>query len=105
MRLALFLAVAAAATVMAGALLMGASVVVRHVTRHPPVPPAHLARIGLYVIAAGIAFGLVVLVLFAVGRPGRSRMSKPEANTPGHGPEVPRAPSAAPPGHGRPAGR
>ncbi len=104
MRLVLFLAVAAAATVMAGALLMAASVVLRHATRHPPVPPAHLARIGLYVIAAGIAFGLVVLVLFAVGRLGRSRRSKPEATVPGHRQEAPRPQTPEPHGHARPAG-
>src|SRR5580698_10626547 len=99
MRLVLFLAVAAAATVMAGALLVAASVVLRHVTKHPPVPPAHVARIGLYVAAAGVAFGLVVLVLFAVGRLGRSRVSKPETTPSGHHQEAPRPQAAEPPGH------
>ena len=103
MRLVLFLAVAAAATVMVGALLMAASVVLRHVTRHPPVPPAHLARIGLYVVAAGVASGLVVLVLFAVGRPGRASRSKPGTITPGHRQEAPRAQTPEPRGPSRPS--
>jgi len=91
MRLVTVLAVAAAATVMIGALLMAASVVLRHVTRHPPVPPPHLARIGLDVIAAGAVFGLVVLVLFAFGRLGRNRVA---AATP--------PPAASPPSGRRP---
>src|SRR5262249_17237930 len=35
--------------------------------------PAHMTRLGLDVAAVGVAFGLVALVVFAVGRTGRSR--------------------------------
>ena len=80
MRLVIILAVAAAATVMLGAILVAASVVMRQVGRHPP---AHLARIGLYAVAAGIGFGLVVLVLFAIGRIGTAGRSRPRTATAG----------------------
>ena len=76
MRLVIVLSVAAAVTVMIGAILIAASVVMRMVTKHQP---AHMTRLGLDVAAAGIAFGLVVLVVFAIGRigeragPGRGR--------------------------------
>src|SRR4029077_17434215 len=85
MRLVIVLAVAAAVTVMIGLLLMAASVVMRLLTRHQP---AHMARLGLDVVAAGVVFGLVVLVFFArarararIGRGGRSR---PRAGTADH---------------------
>ena len=60
-RLVIVLSVAAAVTVMIGAILVAAGPVMRMVTKRQP---AHLTRLGLDVIAAGIAFGLVVLVVF-----------------------------------------
>src|SRR4029077_5442551 len=83
MRLVIVLAVAAAVTVMIGLLLMAASVVMRLLTRHQP---AHMARLGLDVVASGVAFGLWVLLFFArprarIGRGGRSR---PRAGTADH---------------------
>jgi hypothetical protein len=57
--------VAAAVTVMIGAILVAVGPVMRMVTKRQP---AHLTRLGLDVIAAGIAFGLLVLVVFAVTR-------------------------------------
>ena len=61
---------------MIGAILVAVGPVMRMVTKRQP---AHMTRLGLDVIAAGIAFGLVVLVVFAItriggaGRPGRGR--------------------------------
>ncbi len=103
MRLTIVLSVAAAVTVMIGLLLMAASVVMRLLTRHQP---AHMARLGLDVVAAGIVFGLVVLVFLArarIGSGGRSRSragtadrrrgavrpgSAGQGRSPGHGPPV-----------------
>ena len=56
-RLVIVLSVAAALTVMIGAILVAVSVVMRMVTKHQP---AHMTRLGLDVVAAGIAFALVV---------------------------------------------
>jgi len=63
---------------MLGAILVAASVIMRLLTRHQP---AHLARLGLDVITAGIAFGLVVLVVFATARIGTAGRSRPSAGT------------------------
>ena len=56
-RLVIALSVAVAVTVMIGAILIAASVVMRMVTKHQP---AHMTRLGLDVVAAGIAFGPVL---------------------------------------------
>ena len=69
-RLVIVLSVAAAVTIMLGAILVAASVVMRSLTRHQP---AHMTQLGLDLVAAGIAFGLVVLVAFAIVRIGDSR--------------------------------
>ena len=69
-RLVIILAVAAAVTVMLGAILVAASVVMRLLTRHDP---ANITRLGMDVVAAGVAFGLVVLVVFAIARIGTAR--------------------------------
>jgi hypothetical protein len=79
-RLVIVLSVAAAVTVMVGAILVAVGPVMRMVTKRPP---AHLTRPGLDVIAAGIAFGLVVLVVFAttrIGGAGRRRRRKGRAD-------------------------
>ena len=76
MRLVIVLSVAAAVTVMIGAILVAVSVVMRMVTKHQP---AHMTRLGLDVVAAGIAFGLVVLVVFAIGRIGGAGRSRPRS--------------------------
>ena len=68
-RLVIVLAVAAAVTVMFGAILVAASVVMRLVTKHEP---ANMTRLGLDVVATGVVFGLVVLVVFAIARIGTS---------------------------------
>ena len=60
-RLVIVLSVVAAVTVMIGAIL---------VAMHQP---AHMTRLGLDVVAAGVALGLVALVAFATGGRGRSR--------------------------------
>ena len=80
-RLVIALSVAAAVTVMIGAILIAASVVMRMVTKHQP---AHMTRIGLDVVAAGIAFGLVVLVVFAIWRIGGAGRSRPRAGQADH---------------------
>ena len=101
-RLVTVLSVAAAVTVMLGAILVAASVVMRLLTRHQP---AHMARLGLDVVAAGIGFGLVVLVGFAIARiggPGRSRPSPGRAD---HRKGAARPhPAPASGGHGRSPG-
>jgi len=93
-RVVTVLSVAAAVTVMLGAILVLASVVMRLVTRHQP---AHMIQFGLDVVAAGIAFGLVVLVAFAIGRIGGAGRSR-------HGRSAARGRSAEPAGPGT-AGR
>ncbi|HMH35314.1 MAG TPA: hypothetical protein VK584_00150, partial [Streptosporangiaceae bacterium] len=60
-RLVIVLSVAAAVTVMIGAILLATH------------QPAHMTRLGLDVAAAGVAFGLVALMVFAIGGTGRSR--------------------------------
>jgi len=81
MRLVIVLSVAAAVTVMAGAILVAVSVVMRMVTKHQP---AHMTRLGLDVVAAGIAFGLIVLVVFAIGRIGGAGRSRPSQGRADH---------------------
>jgi hypothetical protein len=103
-RLVIVLSVAAAVTVMIGAILIAASVVMRMVTKHQP---AHMTRIGLDVVAAGIAFGLVVLVVFAIGRIGGAGRSRPRAGQADHRRGATRPEPAASrgqspsPGHGK----
>ncbi len=98
MRLVIILSVAAAVTVMIGAILVVTSVVMRLLTRHQP---ARMTQLGLDVVAAGIAFGLVVLVVFAIARIGGAERSRPRAGTADHrrGAARPEA-SAASRGHG-----
>ena len=103
MRLVIVLAVAAAVTVMLGAILVAASVVMRLLTRHEP---ANMTRLGLDVVAAGVVFGLVVLVLFAIARIGTGGASRPPVAAAQHrrgavGPQ----PEAASPEYGQPSGR
>ena len=59
-RLVIVLSVAAAVTVVIGAILMAMH------------QPAHMSRLGLDVAVAGVAFGVVVLVMFVIGRIGRT---------------------------------
>jgi hypothetical protein len=66
---------------MLGAILVVASVVMRLFTRHPAGP---IIRLGLDVVGAGIAFGLVVLVVFAITRIGASGRSRPSDGTADH---------------------
>src|SRR5947208_283464 len=82
---------------MIGAILIAASVVMRMVTKHQP---AHMARLGLDVVAAGIAFGLVVLVVFAIGRIGGAGRSRPRAGQADHRRGATRPEPAASRGHG-----
>jgi hypothetical protein len=70
MRLVVTLSVAAAVTVMVGAVLVILGTVIRLVTKHPASGMTHL---GLDVGAAGIAFGLIVLLVFAFARRGADR--------------------------------
>ena len=81
MRLVIVLSLAAAVTVMIGAILVAVSVVMRMVTKHQP---AHMTRLGLDVVAAGIAFGLIVLVVFAIGRIGGAGRSRPRQGRADH---------------------
>ena len=60
-RLVIVVSVAAAVTILIGAILEAAH------------QPAHMTRLGLDVAAAGVALGLVALVVFAIGGTGRSR--------------------------------
>ena len=73
----------------------------RMVTKHQP---AHMTRLGLDVVAAGIAFGLVVLVVFAIGRIGGAGRSRPRAGRADHRRGAPRPEPAASRGHGRSPG-
>jgi len=104
-RLVIVLSVAAAATVMIGAILVAVGAVMRLVTKHQP---AHMIRLGLDVVAAGIAFGLVVLAVFVIGRiggAGRPRTRAGRAGRPDHRRGAPRPePAAASRGHGRSPG-
>src|SRR6266516_58954 len=87
---------------MIGAILIATSVVMRTVTKHQP---AHMTRLGLDVVVAGIAFGLVVLVVFAVGRIGGAGRSRPRAGRADHRRGAPRPePVAASRGRGGHAG-
>jgi hypothetical protein len=73
MRLVITLSVAAAVTVMSGAILVLLGTVMR---LKPTYPAGGLARLGLDVVAAGVASGLVVLVVFAFTR-GRAAHRPP----------------------------
>ena len=53
----------------------------RLLTSHDPV---NMVRLGLDVVAAGVAFGLVVLVVFAIARIGTAGRSRPPAGTADH---------------------
>ena len=67
--------------------------------------PADMTRLGLDVAAAGIAFGLVVLVVFAIARIGGAGRSRPRAGTADHRRGAARPePAAASRGHGRSPG-
>ena len=70
----------------------------RMVTKRPPV---HLTRLGLDVIAAGIAFGLVVLVVFAIARIAGAGKRRPRNGRTSHRRGAVRQnPAAAPGGYG-----
>src|SRR5512142_2869753 len=87
---------------MIGAILVAVGPVMRMVTKRQP---AHLTRLGLDVIAAGIAFGLVVLVLFVVTRIGRAGRRRPRTDRAGQRRGAARQdPAAATRGHSRPPG-
>ena len=102
MRLVIVLSVVAAVTVMIGAILVAAGPVMRMVTKRQP---AHLTRLGLDVIAAGIAFGLVVLVVFAIARIGGAGRRRPRKGRTDHRRGAARQdPAAASRGHGRSPG-
>ncbi len=91
-RIVIVLSVAAVVTVMIGAILMAMH------------QPAHMPRLGLDVAAAGVAFG-VVLVVFAIGRIGRAGRSRPRAGRADHRRGAPRPePVAASRGRGGHAG-
>src|SRR5215470_8832147 len=98
MRLVIVLSVVAAVTVMIGVILVAVGPVMRMVTKRQP---AHMTRLGLDVIAAGIAFGLVVLVVFAIvrisGAGGRGRRKGKTGHRRG---AVRQDPAAAPGGQG-----
>ncbi len=80
-RLVIVLAVAAAVTVMLGAMLVAASVVIRLLTQQDPT---NMTLLGMDLVAAGVAFGLVVLVVFAIARIGTAGRSRPSAGTADH---------------------
>ena len=101
MRLVIVLAVAAAVTIMFGAILVAASMVMRLLTRNDPT---NMVRLGLDAMAAGVAFGLVVLVIFAVARIGTAGRSRPRVATAEHRRGDP-GPRPAPASHGRSPGR
>jgi len=98
-RLVIALSVAAAVTVMIGAILMAASVVMRMVTKHQP---AHMTRLGLDVVAAGIAFRPGgpggVRHRGGSGERGRSRPRGGPGGSPSRRPPVPNP--RPPAGHG-----
>ena len=104
MRLVIVLAVAAAVTVMLGVILVAVDVVMRLVTKRQP---ANMGRLGLDVVAVGIAFGLVVLVVFVIARIGSAGRSRSPGSTADHrrGSSRPRPAASGgrgqPPGHGR----
>ncbi|MGB6582190.1 MAG: hypothetical protein WBF34_30195, partial [Streptosporangiaceae bacterium] len=80
-RLVIILAVAAAVTVMLGAMLVAASVVIRLLTKQDPT---NMTLLGMDLVAAGVAFGLVVLVVFAITRIGTAGRSRPPEGTADH---------------------
>jgi len=101
-RLVIVLSVAAAVTVMIGVILMAVGAIMRMVTKHQP---AHVTRLGLDVAAAGIAFGLVVLVVFAIARIGGAGKPRPRAGRADHRRGAARQePAAASRAHGRSPG-
>ena len=102
-RLVIVLSVAAAVTVMIGAVLVAVGPVMHMVTKRQP---AHLTRLGLDVIAAGIAFGVVVLVVFAIARIGGTGRRRPRKGRTDHRRGAARQdPAAALRGHGRSPGQ
>src|SRR5580704_4124722 len=66
---------------MLGAILVAASVIIRLLARHEL---ANMTRLGLGVVAVGVAFGLVVLVAFVIVRIGTAGRSGPPAGTADH---------------------
>jgi hypothetical protein len=80
-RLVIVLSVAAAVTIVLGATLVAASVIRRLLTGHQL---ANMTRLGLDVVAVGVAFGLVVLVAFVIARIGTTGRSGRPAGTADH---------------------
>src|SRR5271169_4829609 len=87
---------------MLGALLVAANVVIRLLTRQDPT---NMTRLGLDVVAAGVAFGLVVLVVFAIVRIGTAGRSRPPAGIADHRRGTVAPQPAASHGPGRSSGR
>ena len=88
---------------MIGAILVVVGPVMRMVTRRQP---GHLTRLGLDVITAGIAFGLVVLVMFAIAQiRGAGRRGRRKARTGQRREAVRQDPAAAPHGLGKSPGQ
>src|SRR6201986_4368649 len=88
---------------MIGAILVAVGPVMRVVTRRQP---AHLTRLGLDGIAAGIAFGLVVLLVFAIVRiSGAGVRGRRKGKTGHRRGAVRQDPAAAPGGQGTSPGQ
>jgi hypothetical protein len=100
-RLVIVLSVTAAVTVMLGVILVAASVVIRILTKGQP---ANMARLGLDMVAAGIAFGLVVLVVFAIARLATAGGPRTSAGGADHRQETSRPQPAASHGPGKSPG-
>ena len=64
-----------------------------------------MTRLGLDVVAAGVAFGLVVLVVFAIARIGTAGKSRPPVGTADHRRGTAGPQPAASHGHGKSSGR
>jgi hypothetical protein len=92
-RLVITLSVVSAVMVMAGGILVVASSATHLIGRHSG---SHYTSLGVAVGVAGLAVGLVTLLVFAFTRAGRSRRRRPA----GH-----RRRAAASPGPGRERGR
>src|SRR5271169_2082333 len=93
MRPVIILSVVSAVMVIAGGILVVASTATHLIGRHPG---RHYTSLGVAVGVAGLAVGLVGLLVFAFTRAGRSRRRRPA----GH-----RRRAAASPGPGRERGR
>ena len=74
----------------------------RLLTRHEP---AYLTGLGLDVVAAGVAFGLVVLVVFVIARIRTAGKSRPPVGTADHRRGTAGPQPAASHGHGKSSGR